>query len=163
MKNINRIKIYATLFMLLVIEIAVFKNLAIFGTRPELLLIFTVFFGFHFGIARGMEAGLVSGILKDVFSITGFGINIFSFIAIGFLAGFLKNKLIKENFITQFTFSMLSVLILSSVYFLYLAEIVKNDIGTGFWKVVLYKGLYTAIFAPFLFFIFTLVFSPKET
>ena len=59
MRN-NRIGLYALLAILLFLELTVFSKLRILGVRPELLLIATVFFGFHFGIARGVEVGIIS-------------------------------------------------------------------------------------------------------
>ena len=159
---IKKIATYAVIFLLFYLEIAVFDKLRIFGVRPELLLIATFFFGFHFGILRGMEAGIVSGLLKDIFSLSSFGINTFSFLLMGFVSGFLKNKLVRENFITQFFLAALSVLVISVVYFLYLNQIVKSAISREFWKASLYKGLYTGCMAPFLFFILTRIFGPKE-
>lgn len=146
----HRLTIYVTILLLFFVELILFDKLRIYGVRPEILLIATVCFGFHFGIARGMEIGALSGILKDAFSITTFGVNVFSFLLIGFLSGYLKDKLFKENFVTQFLFSCFSVYI---VWGFTPAPI----------KAVLYKGLYTGIFAPFLFLVLTEIFGPKET
>ncbi|MBL7157610.1 MAG: rod shape-determining protein MreD [Candidatus Omnitrophica bacterium] len=159
----NRFALYASLAMLLFMELAVFNKLRIFGVRPELLLIATVFFGFHFGAARGMEVGMISGILKDLFSMTAFGVNVFSFLLVGFLAGFLKDKLFKEDFITQFFLSCASVYFVSGIYFLYLDKIVGNNLSAVFWKQGGVKALYTGCMAPVLFFAFTKIFgSPKK-
>ena len=146
----HRLAIYITILLLFFVELILFDKLRIYGVRPEILLIATVFFGFHFGIARGIEIGALSGILKGAFSITAFGINVFSFLLIGFLSGYLKDKLFKENFVTQFLFSCFSVYIVWGF--------APVPIGA-----VLYKGLYTGILAPFLFLVLTKIFGPKET
>ncbi len=146
----HRLAIYITILLLFFVELILFDKLRIYGVRPEILLIATVFFGFHFGRARGIEIGALSGVLKDVFSITAFGVNVFSFLLIGFLSGYLKDKLFKENFVTQFLFSCFSVYIVWGF--------APVPIGA-----VLYKGLYTGILAPFLFLVLTKIFGPKET
>ncbi len=146
----HRLAIYVTILLLFFVELILFDKLRIYGMRPEILLIATVFFGFHFGIARGMEIGALSGILKDVFSITTFGVNVFLFLLIGFLSGYLKDKLFKENFVTQFLFSCFSVYIVWGF--------APVPVGA-----VLYKGLYTGILAPSLFLVLTKIFGPKET
>lgn len=146
----HRLAIYITILLLFFVELILFDKLRIYGMRPEILLIATVFFGFHFGIARGMEIGALSGILKDVFSITTFGVNVFLFLLIGFLSGYLKDKLFKENFVTQFLFSCFSVYIVWGF--------APVPVGA-----VLYKGLYTGILAPSLFLVLTKIFGPKET
>lgn len=153
----SRIALYAAILILFFLEVTLFDKLRIFGMRPEILLIATVFFGFHFGIIYGIEAGIVSGILKDIFSISTFGINTFSFLFIGFLSGYLKDKLFKENFVTQFLFSCLSVYLVWAISLLGWGENYSPYV-----KPVLCKGLYTGIFAPILFLILTKIFGPKE-
>ncbi|OGW74596.1 MAG: rod shape-determining protein MreD [Omnitrophica bacterium RBG_13_46_9] len=172
--------IYTVILILFFLEITALNKIRLFGVRPELLLIATIFFGFHFGMMRGMEVGLISGVLKDVFSIALFGVNALLFLFIGFLSGFLKKSLFKENFITQFLFSLISVYVISAVYFLCLDKTVAGEgislthvwagalfSGGGtmrggvhaasfaeqFWRACWYKGLYTGCVAPFLFFL----------
>ena len=151
--------IYAFILLLFLAELTLFNRIRAFGVRPELLLICTVFFGLHFGIARGMEIGFLSGILKDIFTVSAFGINTFSFLFIGFLSGLLKDKLIKGNFIAQFFLSLLAVYIASIAHLIYLS----GSIGAHFWKAVLYKGLYTGFLAPFIFFALTRISQDKKT
>ena len=158
MRN-NRIGLYALLAILLFLELTVFSKLRILGVRPELLLIATVFFGFHFGIARGVEVGIISGILKDMFSVTAFGVSVFSFLIVGFLAGFLKDKLFKEDFITQFILSCVFAYLVSGIYFLYLDKIMGGDPGAVFWRQAAAKGLYTGFIGPVLFFILLSIFG----
>ncbi|UCD55037.1 MAG: rod shape-determining protein MreD [Candidatus Omnitrophota bacterium] len=171
----HRLAIYVTILLLFFAELILFDKLRIYGMKPEILLIVTIFFGFHFGIVRGMKIGAFCGILKDLFSITAFGVNIFLFLLIGFLSGYLKDKLFKENFVTQFLFSCFSVYIVWGIF----------SVGTGFFpamkpaaiiasgtnlspyaasiEAILYKGLYTGIFAPFLFLVLTRIFGPEHT
>ena len=158
MRN-NRIGLYVSLAILLFLELTVFNKLKILGVRPELLLVATVFFGFHFGIASGMEVGMVSGILKDMFSVTAFGVSVFSFLIVGFLAGFLKDKLFKEDFVTQFILSCTFAYLVSGIYFLYLDKIVGGDLGVVFWRQAALKGLYTGCVGPVLFFILLSIFG----
>ncbi len=166
----HRLAIYITVLLLFFVELILFDKLRIYGVRPEILLIATVFFGFHFGIARGIEIGVLSGILKDVFSITTFGVNVFSFLLIGFLAGYLKDKLFKENFVTQALFSCFSVYIVWGILIVWgqvsLLGVVSGGNPSPYAApigAVLYKGLYTGIFAPSLFLVLTKIFGPKET
>lgn len=153
--TLKHLSLYVTIFILFFLEVTVFNKMRIFGVRPEILIIATIFFGFHFGMIYGIEAGIISGILKDIFSLTGFGINVFLFLFVGLLSGYLKKKLVKQNFITQTFLSALSVYLASCIYFLDLNKFVKGDVVAQFWKLSLYKGLYTACLAPLFFFILT--------
>ena len=134
-------------------ELMVFDKLRIFGVRPELLLIATIFFGFRFGALRGLQAGAISGILKDIFSVSGFGAHALSFLLAGFLSSRLRSKLFKENFITEALLAFLAVYLTSTLYFLYPGITASGGITAQFWRMVLYKALYTGAAAPLLFFI----------
>jgi len=159
----SRIFILAAIFALFFLEVTVFDKLKIFTVKPDLLLVATIFFGFHFGASKGMEAGLVSGILKGLFSTTAFGINLFSYLLIGFLSGYVRKTLYKENFAIQLALANLSVWLLAGIYTLYLAVITKHVPEAHFWLGVLYKGLYTGVIAPCLFFIFAKIYGHKQT
>jgi len=158
----SRVRIYAVILTLFFLEITLFDKLRILGVRPELLLVATLFFGFHYGPGRGAEAGCISGVLKDIFSSGPFGINAFAFLFIGFFAGLLKDKLFKDNFVTQFFLSSVAVYIASVVYFLYLNEITPSVAFAGFWKMCLYKGLYTGFLAPLFFLALAKIFESEE-
>ncbi|MGB2705366.1 MAG: rod shape-determining protein MreD [Candidatus Omnitrophota bacterium] len=158
MRANNRLKIYAAIAFLFFLEITLFSKFRIHGASPGLLLIATIFFGFHFGIICGLEAGLISGILKDMFTLTGFGINAFSFLLVGVLAGYLRKKLARENFVTEFFISGSAVYLTSGIYFLDVEAIAGGDVGAGFWAIIFYKGLYTAFVAPLLFFVLRRIF-----
>lgn len=57
---------------------------------PNLLIILVIFFTLTRGIRYGLLAALLSGLLKDSFSVNVFGLNIFSFIACAYLTIFIK-------------------------------------------------------------------------
>ena len=147
----KRIDLYLTIIVLLLLELTVFDKIRFYGVRPGLLLVAVLFFGFNFGVLRGVEVGLLAGVLKDLFSVGEFGINILLFLSVGCIAGFLKKKLFKENLITQSILAAVVVWICSLFYFLYLVKISNVSLDFPFWKPGLYKALYTAIIAPFLF------------
>ena len=157
----SRIALYAAIFTLFFLEITLFNRLRIYGARPELLLIATIFFGFYFGKIRGLEVGAVAGILKDIFTISSFGINTFSFILAGLLAGIIKDKVFKESFVMQFFFSFLAVFFVSCIYFLYLSEILKCPAPQDFWLAGIYKALYTGLLGPVLFFGLSKIFKSE--
>ena len=157
----NWIAAFALVIILFFLELTIFNTLRLRGSRPELLLVATVFFGFHFGMIRGVEMGILSGILKDVFSTAEFGINTCLFVLIGLLAGFLRNKLVKENFLTEFLLSATSVYLVSGLYFLYLDRVTGSEMDSALWEFVFFKAFYTGLLAPVLFFVCTRIFGPK--
>lgn len=160
--NARRLGIYTAILFLFFIEVTIFNSLRIYGVKPELLLIATIFFGFRFGMIRGLETGLLAGALKDIFGITAFGVNTLSFLFIGCLAGFLREKLSRENIVMQFFFSNISVYAVSGIYFLYLSGILKCDMGYDFWREIIGKGLYTGCASPVIFFVLGRIFRARE-
>lgn len=154
----RRIAIYIILSILLFLELTILDRIRLFGVRPDLLLIATVFFGFHFGVMRGLEIGLASGILKGIFSINDFGLSAFSFLFIGCLAGYFSEKLTRDNFLIQSLLTLLCTFVVSSIHLLYLSV----DIGGQLWTAALYKGLYTGLLAPFIFFVLTRIFEYRK-
>jgi|GEM_PF-2216270 len=159
----SRLKTYTAFFVLFFLEASFFSRFRICGASPELLLAAVIFFGFHFGTARGAETGLVAGFLKDVFSTTGFGVNTFSFLLAGALAGYLKKKLARENFVIEFFISAAAVYLVAGVSFLELSRFTGGAMLAGFWGIVFHKSLYTAFTAPLLFFSLGKIFTPVET
>lgn len=158
----GRLPAYIVVFLLFIAEATILNKLKICGVRPDLLLVTTVFFGFHFGVTRGAEIGFIAGLLKDTLTVGAFGINTFSFLAIGILAGCLKNKLFKENLLSQFFFSFLAVYLLACVHFLSLGEMARSGAAGQFWSAVFRKGLYTAFLAGPLFLLLAKIFGPRE-
>ena len=161
-ENTKRAVLYLTLFIIFFIDLFIFERFRIFGVKPELLLIAVLFFGFNFGIARGIEVGVVSGILRDIFSVGYFGISIISFSLAGFIAGCLKDKLFKESFIIQFVASGISVYFISGIYFLYIKEVLYLGQNVEFWEICFFKAFYTGFVAPILFMILKKIFDFKK-
>jgi len=161
-KNIKRSNIYIAVFLIFFTELIIFQNVRIFNIRPDLLLIAVLFFGFNFGIMRGLEAGALIGILKDIFSIGHFGVNIFAYVAVGFISGVLKNKLAKENFLSEFFLAFSTIYITSGIYFLYLTKSLSQISEQISWQGCLYKALFTGLLAPVLFFILKKTLFSKE-
>ena len=158
----KRLTAYATLMAIFFIENFLFKKMNIYGSRPELLLVITVFFGFYFGTAYGAEIGFLSGLLKDIFSVTFFGVNILLFILVGILAGSFRNKLAKESIIAQILFSIFAVYLLAMAHFFCLDELVRSDLGGEFWLLTFFKAIYTAVLVPLLFFILSRIFKVRS-
>lgn len=133
--------VYFTLFLFLIIESTLINRISIRDTTPALLIIFVIFFGLFYGMRIGLEVGLVSGLLKDILGIGSFGINIFIFGTLGFICGALSDKVYKENFLTQFTFSFVAAFFISKLY--------------------LAHAIYTAAAAPFVILFLRFSFGTK--
>ncbi len=97
MYKIGRANIYFILVLALTVHLTVLGHIRIFGATPDLMLACVIFFGLFLGSAAGLESGIVSGALKDVFALDFFGINMFVFAVMGLLAGSLSANFSKES------------------------------------------------------------------
>ena len=144
------------------LEITIFNKLQICGVKPELLLAVTVFFGFHSGKLRGAEAGAISGIIKDIFGTSGFGLNFFTFAFIGFISGALRKRLSKESFIVDFLLVNLAVYAVSFVQFIYFNKMLGVSYEGNFFPSTFCKGLYTGILSLIMFYVLSKIFRPLK-
>jgi len=156
-----RFKIYVTLLIIFFLELTLCNKIRIMGMRPDILLVAVLFFGFEFGTTKGMEIGLVAGVLKDLFTIAPFGINTASFFIAGFSAGLLRNKLFRHNIVTQSFSSFTGVVLISALNILFLPYGQGSDFE-NIWRLLLIKAVYTALIAPIIFFILGIFLSEKK-
>jgi rod shape-determining protein MreD len=160
--RVSRLALYGTVLALFYVETAFMDPVRFMGMRPELMLVAVLFFGLHFGVATGAETGLFAGVLKDMLSVSHFGVNTCLFVIAGSLAGYLRNKVMRENFVTYFFLSAAAACMISGFYVLYLRELAGTEISAHFWKSCFHKGLYTGLAAPFLFFLLTRMLGPRH-
>ena len=140
----------------------IFTRFRIWGARPELLVVAIIFFGFYFGALRGAEAGALAGLLKDLFSVSTFGVHTVPYVIIGLLSRVMKKKIFRESLIAQFAFSALAVIFFSFFYFAYLSRGVDGVVTQGFWRIALVKSLYTGCSAPLVFLFLRKSFGRRE-
>ena len=115
MHKINRVNIYALIMIATFLDVALTGRIEVFGARPDLAIILVIFFGLFGGAGRGMESGLVAGLLKDIFALDYFGINVLILGLVGLISGLAGSKISRESRSTQFisvlSFSALSMLV----------------------------------------------------
>lgn len=147
--------------LLLILQITIFNDFKVFGIKPDLLLILTIFFSLYGGAIFGLSAGISAGFLKDVFSVSSLGINTFSFAIIGISFAVFKNRLFRESIFTQFILIITSCLLMAIVY--NLASSSGLDYPAPiFLKTCFLISIYTSIWCPFVFFFLRRIFFVKK-
>lgn len=115
MHKVARPGIYTVVALAFFCHTIVLPRIQIFHAQPDLLLICAIFFGLFLGPAAGLEVGAASGLLKDIFSLDFFGMNIFISGLAGLSAGLVNDKLFRDSKVTQlalvFTLTALYVVI----------------------------------------------------
>jgi rod shape-determining protein MreD len=100
--KITRPRIYLILGAAVFVHLTALVRIRIFNSAPDLVLMCVIFFGIFLGPRMGLEAGLVGGLLTDIFSFGAFGMNALISGITGFLAGAFSAKVFKESSMIQF-------------------------------------------------------------
>ena len=93
MRKVKMGHICAILVLALFLQMGFLNHVKLFGAKPDLMLILTVFFGLFFGKRKGLQVGFVAGLIADLFTADFFGINMFILGVTGFSAGAISAKL----------------------------------------------------------------------
>lgn len=160
----NRRGMYITLLAAFIIEVTVLHYIRIWGAVPDLTLAAVVFFGLFMGGSRGLEAGIFAGILKDIFSLDFFGINMFILGVTGLVVGGLNTKFSRDSQATQgllvFLFTVFSMLIHFGIVSIF-SRFMNLGPGEYIMTSVLPVSIYTAAVAVPLFGQLTRIFHLK--
>ena len=148
MHKVTRFRIFLALVIALAVHMTVLDHLKVFGAKPDLMLLLTIFFSLFLGARRGLETGIMAGFLKDIFSFDVFGVNMFVLGVTGFMVGALNTKFYKESRSIQiglvFVFSIFSMVLhyimASSVF-----KFVNLSLLDYLLSSIIPAGFYTAI------------------
>jgi rod shape-determining protein MreD len=102
MHKVTRFQVFLAIFIALVVHMTILDRFNLFGAKPDLMLLLTIFFALFLGPRRGLEAGLLAGFMKDLFAFDVFGVNMLVLACTGFLAGAVNTNLYRESRSTQF-------------------------------------------------------------
>ncbi len=150
----NRYSLYIILIAAFLIQLLFLDHIKIAHVKPDLLVLLVVFFAIFFGPGTGAEAGFVSGLFKDTYSLDIFGVNSVLLSLTGLIAGMLSPKLFKESKLTQillvFAFSVLYMVIHYFVSSLIL-KITYVTLPEYLYSLILPSSFYTAMLSIIIF------------
>ena len=152
--KIKRHVLYVILIVAFLIQFLFLDHIKIAGAKPDLLVLLTVFFAIFFGPGIGAEAGLLSGLFKDIYSLDIFGVNSILLSLMGLIMGVLSPKLFKESKLTQglLVFSS-SMLYMIAHYFVssLILKITYITLPEYLYGLILPSSFYTAMISLLLF------------
>lgn len=96
---------------LYVAQTSLLPRLAFHGASADLLLLFTVSFGFLRGQRLGVLVGFLAGLLEDLTSGTFFGMNIFTKMLAGLVSGMLSDRVFKEHMLLPVVSSVVAAVL----------------------------------------------------
>jgi len=152
--------------LLLLIFVVFFQTtllnlLKIKGTKPDLILITAAFFALSQGPQWGIGVGFLAGFLQDLYSPTILGLNSLAKSTAGFLLGYTKKNIYKEESGTQFLLIFLASLLQGIIYLLYSFRSIGGAAFYSFLRLTLPESFYTAILGPPSFFLLQRIFIQK--
>lgn len=152
--KVSRYSLYGVLVLSFLIQLLFLDNMKVAGVKPDILAITVVFFAIFFGPGIGAEAGLVSGLLKDVYSLDIFGANSVLMLLMGFVVGVLSPKIFKESKLTQLSIVFLSSVLYMTAHYLLSSFILSSAYASLYeymYNLILPSSLYTALLSAVIF------------
>ncbi|MFC1577321.1 rod shape-determining protein MreD [Candidatus Omnitrophota bacterium] len=171
MRKINRAYLYSSVSLGLALHMTVLGHVKVFGAKPDIMLLLVVFFGLFGAKGMGLEAGIVSGVLRDVFSSGPFGVNTVILAGLGFLTEVIGPRVYRESGAAQFSLTFSMYFLYSAAYHIFgsavsrplslLGGTVPGPAG-AFAASVFSGALYTSVAALFIFRWLTRYFGLEE-
>ncbi|MDO8536132.1 MAG: rod shape-determining protein MreD [Candidatus Omnitrophota bacterium] len=152
--KMKRSSLYIILIAFFLIQLLFLDHLKIMHAKPDLLVLMVVFFAIFFGPGIGLEAGFASGLLKDMYSVDIFGVNIILLSLVGLIVGMLSPKLFKESKLTQGILIFASSGIYMIVHYFASSLILKTTYAAlpdYLYSLILPSSIYTAVLSIILF------------
>jgi rod shape-determining protein MreD len=151
------------LIMLAIFQVTLLDGFKVFYIKPDFLFISVVLAALFFDLKWAVIFGASAGALKDIFSLSAFGLNTVLFAAWTYLVAKLSRKISIENDLLRavliFVITFSNAVVTRSIFF-FLGEI-NMPLGI-FLRVGLLESLYAAIISPLLFLVFNPFFSCQE-
>lgn len=153
MKVLNIIFYAVWLLIVAVLQPTVMRWIEIFGTSPNIFLIFVIATALICGKKAGAVCGLVFGLTLDMLVGRMIGVNALIFLYAGFFVGILCERFISGSGTLVAAVITLSAAILCGIVYYIAYSMVWGDIG--FWgallRVILPESLYTGVLSLVLF------------
>jgi len=145
------------------IQATIVPHIAIRTAKPDLILIVVATYAFLEGPAAGSIIGFFGGLLKDLITLGGVGINILTMTIVGYLAGLFERNLFGSKsalaMITMFVVSVFSQLLYALASFIFGEPI---DLWMSIRYVILPSAVYTSLITLFIFSILIKILSHQR-
>jgi rod shape-determining protein MreD len=147
-------RLAALIFVIVIIQVAVFPHLRVFGVVPDLGLLVALAVGYQEGPEAGAIVGFVAGFGYDLFLETPLGLEALSYAIVGYGIGVLESGLFRSpRWLPSFLGAaggLAGGLTLIAIGVLAGVDAVKGTQGV---ITISYAALYDALLAPFVFFL----------
>jgi rod shape-determining protein MreD len=154
MPKINTIYLIVFIILLGLVQATSFDYIKLNGIKPDILLVSTIFIALSFSRQDTIKAAVTAGLIKDTVSSAVLGSYVFSFIVVGVLINLNQNKFYRQRVSAQTGLSFLSYLFAGvSISFINMVAYRRVDLFYTNLGPIIQGAFYTAVIAPFVFFI----------
>ncbi len=145
--NWKRILILAAIIILVIILQSTLLNyIGIWGSKPDLLLIFVIAIGLTRGVQDSVIFGFAAGLLEDIAAGGMIGETAFVKMLIGLLVGLFEQRLFKENFIVPACMIFFGSLVQGLLTFFFINSFqVRLDFLSALLHKIIPAALYTSL------------------
>jgi rod shape-determining protein MreD len=147
----KKILFFLLIVILGILQLAVLDCFKVFNLKPDLLLIAAVIAGLSLNLRWALASGIFAGLLKDIFGVSGFGLNALLFCLWVLLIARLAREVSLDNIFMRMALVLVISLIhntASGIIFTYAGNFIPLGI---FLRIVCLGSLYTALVSLLLF------------
>ena len=154
---IRAITVLVQIFILYLMQTAVFTSFKLAGVVPDLILILVVAVAFMRGSNRGMMTGFLSGLLLDLTYGRVLGLFALMYMFIGFLSGFAHKIYDEQDYTTPVFLVGISELLYNLFYYCFFYFLQgRLNIGYYMFRFMIPRMIYTVLVSLLLYRLFNL-------
>lgn len=151
----HRVNIFATSILIIcagLIQAAAFDHISLFGVKPDLLLIITIFLSLSSPKGQAIKTAAAAGFIKDITSSSVLGSNAVSFLLMAVFMNYHQRKFYRERAGTQILITFLGCFIAGLLVIV--LNIIAGQVLAPYrpFLIRVFKGaVYTGIISPLVF------------
>ncbi|RJQ31453.1 MAG: rod shape-determining protein MreD [Actinobacteria bacterium] len=141
---------YLVVAIAFLIQVAVMPYFRVFGIIPDIVLVTVVCFSFIEGQLAGGLNGFFGGVLQDLISLRGFGVNALSYTIVGYGSGLFEQTLFAGNLFLVVPAVAIAT-IASHFLYVWLAFLVGYQIHLSFFGTTIPTAIYNGLLSVVVF------------
>ncbi|MBI4970295.1 MAG: rod shape-determining protein MreD [Candidatus Omnitrophica bacterium] len=139
------------------------RSVQLFGIRPDLFLIFIVFWSFAIDRRSALFVAILLGLIRDLFASGFFGAETLGYFLAAGLTFIVSLKIDRQNFLMKGAACFVFSLVHFWVYALVTMALTGGGISGNFWWLSILHSLTTAILAAWLIGFFERICYPRSS
>ena len=137
---------------LLVFQSTFVDSMAIYGIKPDLVMVFVIFNGFLLGPREGAFLGYAGGVVQDIFVGGYIGMNALTLMLAGFVAGVCGERLYKESSLIVAVVTFFSTTVSLALHYILMKYLnISISFVSALWQIILPTALYSSLLVPLFY------------